>query len=277
MIYIAHYHHLTWRLRKEWRLPELSNPYDLPTTVAGHSDADAEAAAGPTDTATSTKTEHEELSVLSPKQQALLNHHTAKFSKSHTFYKPHETTTHHAFSVGYLIAIVVLLDCHSLLQIALGACTWGISYHVRPQALTAVILSFSITCNVTAGVLISIGDRLSRKKNVIERMARQALTQEALAKVKRRKERAQATLDRTVSLEAVERTAAVLEERKREEKEQEKREKERKKGRKSVDLAHMRPEKYVENVLEAPHADLKTEEAVLRQDEENTEGLIKAE
>lgn len=286
MIYIAHYHHLTWRLRKERQLPELSNPYDLPSTVAanGDADADAEASAGPSDSLTMEEPKHEELSVLSPKQQASLNHHTEKFSKSHTFYKPHETTTHHAFSVGYLIAVVVLLDCHSLLQIALGACTWGISYHVRPQALTAVILSFSITCNVTAGVLISVGDRLSRKKDVVERMSRQALTQEALAKVKRRKERAQgAALKRTASLEAVERTAAELEERGREEKErvkrqkeQERKEKELKKGRKSLDLAHARPEKYVEDVLEAPHGDLKTEEAVLRKDEEDTNGLIKA-
>jgi hypothetical protein len=99
-----------------------------------------------------------QLSVLSPLQQKRLVHHQKKFSRSHTFYKPHETMTHHAFPLRLLVAAVVLLDCHSLLQIALGTCTWAISYHVRPFALTTVILCCSITCNITAGVVISVGD-----------------------------------------------------------------------------------------------------------------------
>ncbi|KAF2139054.1 uncharacterized protein K452DRAFT_233317 [Aplosporella prunicola CBS 121167] len=177
MIFIAHYHHLTWRLRKERELPKLQNKNDLPTQPATQEDVE------------SARIEKEELSVLNPKQQARLVHHQTKFAKSHTFYKPHETETHFAFPLRLLVAIVVLLDFHSIFQIALGACTWGIDYKVRPQALTAVILCCSITVNITAGVIISIGDRITRKKDVIERMSRQELTEEAMRKIEKRHEK----------------------------------------------------------------------------------------
>ncbi|RDW78712.1 uncharacterized protein DSM5745_05564 [Aspergillus mulundensis] len=183
MIFIARYTFLTWRIRKKRRLPELKDKNDLPSRGEAEADADLEAGQLP-------KEDEHEFSVLSIQQQAKLQHHQAKFAKSHTFYKPHETITHHAFPQRFLIAIVVLLDCHSLLQIALGACTWGISYHVRPFALTTVILCCSITCNITGGVLIMIGDRRTRKKDVVERMFRQQLTKEAMKKMqkKRRKQ-----------------------------------------------------------------------------------------
>lgn len=176
MIFIVHYHHLTWRLRKKQALPSLPDPNDLPPKSSA--EIDMEPGVGLIG----------DVSVLSESQHKRLLHHQRKFSKSHTFYKPHETTTHHAFSIGYLIGIVSLLDCHSLLQIALGTCTWAIDYHTRPQALTTAILCLSICCNITAGILISMGDRLSRKKDVVKRLARQALTKEALAKVQVKKE-----------------------------------------------------------------------------------------
>jgi hypothetical protein len=181
MCFIAHYHHLTWRLRRERKLPSLQDENDLPsrrTTNADGTNADIESSAAD---------DQDEYTVLTPKQQARLEYHQNKFSKSHTFYKPHETTTHHAFPLRFLVAAVVLLDCHSLFQIALGACTWGISYHTRPQALTAIILSCSITVNITAGIVISIGDRKTRKKDVVEKQFRQALTEEALKKIRKKK------------------------------------------------------------------------------------------
>ena len=170
MIFIAHYHHLTWRLRREQKLPKLQNRNDLPSQRASQMEA------GEKDG---------EFSVLSPLQQKRLTHHQNKFSKSHTFYKPHETETHHAFPLRLLVAIVVLLDCHSMLQISLGACTWGISYHKRPFALTTAILCCSITVNITAGILIMVGDRMTRKKDVLEMMKKQELTAEAIRKVER--------------------------------------------------------------------------------------------
>ncbi|KIW29161.1 uncharacterized protein PV07_04997 [Cladophialophora immunda] len=175
MCFIAHYHHLTWRLRREKGMPKLRDHNDLP--------AQAEKEADPE----SGTPEDSEFSVLTPKQQQKLHHHQAKFSKSHSFYKPHETSTHYAFPLRLLVAIVVLLDCHSLFQIALGTCTWSIDYHSRPQALTATILSCSITCNIMAGILIAIGDRRTRKKDVALRMERQALTQTAIKKVEKHK------------------------------------------------------------------------------------------
>ena len=171
MCFIAHYHHLTWRLRREKSLPKLTDRNDLPAVRPDQVE----------------DIEKQEFSVLSPLQQKRLAHHQKKFARSHSFYKPHETTTHHAFPLRLLIAVVVLLDCHSLLQIALGTCTWSISYHVRPFALTTVILCCSITCNITAGVVISIGDHKTRKKDVLEKVFRQELTASAMRKVEKKR------------------------------------------------------------------------------------------
>ncbi|KAI8626399.1 hypothetical protein F5Y19DRAFT_222266 [Xylariaceae sp. FL1651] len=165
MIYISHYHRKTWKLRKKLQMAKLRDKNDLPT------DPELEAA-------------RDEISVLNDVQRATLVYHQNKFAKSHTFYRPHETKTHYAFPQAYLVAIVLLLDLHSALQISLGATTWGIDWHTRPPAITATILSFSITVNITAGILISIGGRKTRKKEVVERMFRQDLTREALKEIR---------------------------------------------------------------------------------------------
>ncbi|OAX84135.1 hypothetical protein ACJ72_01501 [Emergomyces africanus] len=203
MIFIARYAHMTWRLRQENALPKLQNKNDLPLKRVDDSNQAVDVEMGTVDELSDSnpkneaKPEAEEYSVLNAKQQQSLEHHQKKFARSHTFYKPHETSTHTAFPLRLLIAIVVLLDFHSIFQIALGACTWAIYYKVRPFALTTVILCCSITCNIMAGVLISVGDRRSRKKDVIERMFRQELTQEAMKKVdkRRKKDRERASMD----------------------------------------------------------------------------------
>jgi hypothetical protein len=124
--------------------------------------------------------EYDEDSPLTFKQWKRMRHHQKKLAKSHSFYKPDETFTHFSFPLAYLIAIVVLLDCHSCLQISLGATTWGIDYHHRPFAITTVILCVSITCNITAGLVITIGDRKTRKKDVWKLLTRQELTGDAI-------------------------------------------------------------------------------------------------
>jgi hypothetical protein len=58
---------------------------------------------------------------------------------------------------------------------------------VRPFALTTVILCCSITCNITAGIVISIGDHKTRKKDVLEKMFRQELTKTAMKKVEKKR------------------------------------------------------------------------------------------
>ena len=130
-----------------------------------------------------------EYSVLTPQQQAKLIHHSTIFARSHTFYKPHETFTHYAFPLWILILVVVLLDCHSLLQFSLGATTWGIYYKNRHEAITSTILCLSITVNITAGVMISVGDKKSRKKDIVDRLARQELTNEAIQHIERKRQK----------------------------------------------------------------------------------------
>jgi len=181
MIYIAHYHHFTWSRRKKELLPDLRDRNDLPS-------GNAPVALAKKDKQEDPETQWE-FTILTPKQQEKLEHHQGKFCKSHSFYKPHETETHYAFPLRFLIAIVVLLDCHSLLQISLGACTWGIYYKTRPFAITTVILICSITCNATAGLLIWLGDKRTRKKDVVERMNRQELTEEAIREVEKKKQK----------------------------------------------------------------------------------------
>lgn len=192
MCYIAKYHHKTWELREKKHLPALKDHNDLPAQPSSASamERDLEAAATEADA-----TDRFEYTVLTPTQQRRLQYHQAKFAKTHTFYKPHETSTHHAFPLRLLIAIVVLLDFHSIFQVALGTCTWTIDYKVRPAALTAVILTFSICCNIAAGVLISIGDKRTRKKDVLDRIFRQDLTKEAIKRIQQKHENEELGVD----------------------------------------------------------------------------------
>jgi hypothetical protein len=171
----------TWKLRKKLLLPDLRDHNDLPTADSdSRPEQDVEAQPQQKD---------EFFPVLSEKAQARLVHHQTKLAKSHTFYKPHETETHHAFPLRLLIAVVLLLDLHSCLQITLGACTWGIPYERRSTALTTTILCCSIFTNILAGILISIGDRRTRKKDVLERLLKQDLTGEVMKKMRKKKEK----------------------------------------------------------------------------------------
>ncbi|KAL9113724.1 MAG: hypothetical protein Q9227_002169 [Pyrenula ochraceoflavens] len=211
MIYIAHYHRKTWKKREKLGLPDLVDHNDLPdqrkedvkpakvdleSLVARKMPRGLARRVAPRIpkrlarrivTRSDIQDRWYEYSVLSKEEQAKLEFHERKFSKSHTFYKPHETETHFAFPLKLLVAIVVLLDFHSALQITLGACTWGISYKTRPFALTTVILCCSITCNIMGGVLISIGDKRTRKQDVIDRLMRQELTSEAIEQQRTRR------------------------------------------------------------------------------------------
>ncbi|KAL2071195.1 hypothetical protein VTL71DRAFT_12430 [Oculimacula yallundae] len=210
MIYIAHYHRISWKRRAKLGLPDLVDHNDLPdqrVDDVSNAQVDIESLVArkmpnslakriapriPKKYAEKMVTRdraHDpafEYTVLNEEEQAKLDHHERKFSKSHTFYKPHETETHYAFPLKLLVTVVVLLDLHSCLQISLGACTWGIPHDKRPFALTTVILCFSLTANITAGILISKGDKRTRKTEVIERLLRQELTAEAIEQIQRR-------------------------------------------------------------------------------------------
>ncbi|SMQ47345.1 unnamed protein product [Zymoseptoria tritici ST99CH_3D7] len=195
MFFIARYHRITRKRREKKNLPTLVDPNDLPNRRQSATSATLPTPGEDGADDIIDKEELAEYSVLTPRQQQRLQYHQAKFNKSHTFYKPHETSTHHAFPLRHMVAAVVLLDCHSLLQIALGTCTWSIDYRVRPEALTATILSFSIACNIAAGVVISIGDHKTRKKDVLEKMFRQTLTEEAMKRMAKKHERGEMGLE----------------------------------------------------------------------------------
>ena len=192
MAFIAHYMIKTWKIRQARALPDLRNKNDIPSRVEANVDIETGNVHGSSDKGEGGEEgEDYEFSVLSEREQMRLMHHQEKFAKSHTFYKPHETSTHYAFSLKFLITIVVLLDLHSCFQIALGSCTWSINYHKRPFALTTVILCCSIVCNISGGVMIMIGDRRARKKDVVERMFREKLTALAIKKMEKKKKREQ--------------------------------------------------------------------------------------
>lgn len=131
--------------------------------------------------------EIEDLYPLTPKQQKRFLHHRDKLVKSHSFYKPHETFTHYKFPLSLLITVIILLDCHSCLQISLSSTTWGIDYHHRNPAITTTILCVSITTNIVAGLVIMRGDRKTRKKDVVKLIDRQELTSDAMKKVEKKK------------------------------------------------------------------------------------------
>ncbi len=133
-----------------------------------------------------------ELWPLTLKQQKSFLHHQKKLVKSHSFYKPHETFTHYQFPLKYLLGVIILLDCHSCLQISLGACTWGIDYHHRHVAITTTILCVSITCNISAGLVITMGDRKTRKKDVLKLLDRQELTSDAMKHMEHKKKKEEA-------------------------------------------------------------------------------------
>lgn len=269
MIHIAHYHHLTWKRRKQLGLDVLNDPNDLPrpindgsnqvsrimTPTPGNGDAlpvsvtssdhsltnrsdtgssnsrqkkhhkhlihhkktielpsdfqqQVEAAALESDDLGASKAkgrtpalkrnesiqselikEREDLVVLTKGEQEVLEYHQRKFHASHTFYRYHATSTHHAFPLDLMIVITCLLDCHSLLQGTLGGCTWGIKYTHRPTALTATLISCSLSCNAVAGLIIWLGGRKTKKTEEVERRLKVALEQEALAKIERRRAR----------------------------------------------------------------------------------------
>ncbi|KZV77780.1 hypothetical protein PENSPDRAFT_645383 [Peniophora sp. CONT] len=178
--FIVKYHKLTLKLRKKHHLPDLPDENDLPVPNRDVLDPDLEA---------QFKRSEPGAMVLTPDQQEILEHHQLKYHKSHTFYRPHETPTHRAFPLALLITITVLLDCHSMFQMALGGTTWGINYHHRPQGLTAGILCCSLSCNITAGILIGVGGRKTRKKEEVEKRLRQALTEEAMTRLEKRAQR----------------------------------------------------------------------------------------
>jgi len=128
-----------------------------------------------------------EVSVLTPSEQALLQHHQRKFHASHTFYRYRETSTHQPFPLWLMMTIVILLDIYSCLQACLAGTTWGIRYEHRPTVLTSTIISCSLSCNAIAGILIWQGGKHTRKTEVVKRRVKLALEQRAIERMERKR------------------------------------------------------------------------------------------
>lgn len=131
-----------------------------------------------------------EVSVLTPSEQAQLQHHQHCFHSSHTFYRYRETATHRPFPLWLMMTIVVLLDVYSFLQACLAGTTWGIRYEHRPTALTATIISCSLSCNAIAGILIWQGGKRTRKTEVVQRRVKLALEEQAIQRMDRKRRKA---------------------------------------------------------------------------------------
>ena len=128
-----------------------------------------------------------EVSVLTPKEQALLQHYQRRFHASHTFYRYCETETHRPFPLWLMMTIVSLLDVYSMLQCCLAGTMWGIRYERRPTSLTASIVSSSLSCNIIAGLLIWQGGKRTRKTEVVERRVKLALEERAIERMERKR------------------------------------------------------------------------------------------
>lgn len=185
--FVIKYHKKTLKLREKRGLPPLSDRNELPNSQMHNADLQE---AG-----------HGDEAVLSDEEQEKFTKHQIALNKSHcrfraapvrkqagltalaAYYRPHETLTHRAFPISILIAIICLTDFHSCFQLALGTSTWSISYHNwYKKILTTIILVFSLSCNISGGILIAVGNRLTRKTEVVEALLRQAITEEAIAR-----------------------------------------------------------------------------------------------
>lgn len=95
--------------------------------------------------------------------------------------------------------------------------TWGIYYKNRPTSVTATIITFSLSCNIIAGILIWWGGERTKKREEVERLLRIALEEEALAKIERRRRRAEEREEREKVAQEMRQLSEVKEDRELEE------------------------------------------------------------
>ncbi|PWN46778.1 hypothetical protein IE53DRAFT_391059 [Violaceomyces palustris] len=232
MIRIAHYQHLTWRLRRERGLPKLKDRNDIPTTTKGLEDeggssgkdrarvdgtvlastssekpdelgrarlghVELASVRGPEDETSipsleeeEEEEEHEE-QVLSARQARKLDQLQTDFRSSQSWYRPHETATHHAFPISYALAITLLNDWNSIFQCMLCGVMWGYATHYkdRPAWTTGSLIPLSFGCGIGSAVLIWKGGEKTKKKREVEERLLEAFRLEIEERVRREVER----------------------------------------------------------------------------------------
>ena len=165
IVRIAHYQHLTWRLRRERGMPKLADRHDIPSVARG---ADGQPLRMETE-------EHiyPPDAVLLPRQSDKLHELQTRLSKSQSWYRAHTTPTHYAFPISLGLAIVILNDLNSVFQCLLCGVMWGYATHYkdRPAWTTGSLIPLSFLCGIGAGVLTWVGsERTKRKWEVEERL-----------------------------------------------------------------------------------------------------------
>ncbi|TKY86207.1 hypothetical protein EX895_005032 [Sporisorium graminicola] len=189
--WIAYYQHLTARLRKKQGLPKLADKNDVPSMVAAKhkKKRNAEPADDTSDEEAQALPEPELSAdaVLSPHQAAHLYALQTAFAESQSWYRPHETFTHHAFSITYALSITVLNDLNSLFQCLLCGYMWGYAthYHDRPAWSTGTFMPCSFLAGIGAGVCIWKGGERSKKKREVEEKLLAAFARDIDAQVER--------------------------------------------------------------------------------------------
>jgi len=138
---IWHYKRKTVRLRKAAGLPQLLDPDDLPDP----------------------QYDDKYVRVLSDEEQKDLHRQQMKFQYSQTWYRPHGSETHRAFSINIALAICLLNDGNSLFQIALCGVLWGLHRLERPAWPTGVLIPATFLCGIAAGVLIWRGSEKTKR------------------------------------------------------------------------------------------------------------------
>lgn len=177
MAWIAYYQHLTWRLRKKQGLPKLADKNDIPSVGPAPGKArkknkvpDNDDSSDDESVSTSSPQELPADAVLSPQQALQLHSLQTRFAESQSWYRPHETFTHHAFSISYALYITIFNDLNSLFQCLLCGYMWGYAthYHDRPAWSTGTFMPCSFLAGIAAAVLIWKGGEKSKKKREVE-------------------------------------------------------------------------------------------------------------
>lgn len=187
MVWIAYYQHLTWRLRKKQGLPRLADKNDVPSVVPArvhkkrstHDDEDS------SDDESTSKPQLTPDTVLSPHQAVHMHELQTLFAESQSWYRPHETFTHHAFSITSALFITLFNDLNSLFQCLLCGYMWGYATHYRdrPAWSTGTFMPCSFLAGIAAGVLIWKGGERSKKKREVEEKLLEAFARDVERRV----------------------------------------------------------------------------------------------
>ncbi|CAG7848713.1 SubName: Full=Related to ahmp1 protein {ECO:0000313/EMBL:CCA69063.1} [Serendipita indica DSM 11827] len=156
ILWIYYFYRLDRRLRSEAKFPPVGDRNDIPDPLI----------------------DSEHVQMLTDKQLERLRHYQVRFMKSQTWYRPHGTDTHRAFSINYALAICLFVDGNSVFQIILCGCMWGLDRFQRPPWTTGSLIPLSFLCGIAAAVLIWKGGERSKKTEEVEARLRAALDEE---------------------------------------------------------------------------------------------------